>query len=349
MVQRKSWQTKAKSSNKLKTGDIGQLKMVTTALPTPAPNEVTVSVRAIGLNFADIFAIWGLYSATPEGYFIPGLEYAGVVEQIGTQVTGVKVGDRVMGVTRFGAYTTHLNIDARYVIPLPDHWKFDTGAAYLVQVLTAYYAMVKLGDIQKGYNVLIHSAAGGVGILAQRIAKTFDAYTIGTTGSATKVDFIKNELGYDAAIVRADDFRQQLRKALNGRPLDLVMECIGGDVLKIGYEELAPMRRMVVYGSARYATPADRPNPFKLIYKFLTRPKIDPQMMTEENKGVLGFNLIHLYERAHIMHDMLQEISQLDIGQPHVGHHFQFDALPDAIRLFASGKTVGKIVVEVGD
>lgn len=346
-MQRQAWQTKAKSNNKLKTGDINNLKIVTEELPDPAPNEVTVSVKAIGLNFADIFAIWGLYSATPEGYFVPGLEYAGVIEKIGKNVTEVKVGDRIMGVTRFGAYTTHLNIDARYAIPLPTDWDFSTGAAYLVQVLTAYYAMVKLGDIQKGYNVLIHSAAGGVGILANRIAKNYGAYTIGTTGSSQKVEFITKELGYDRAIVRNKDFRQQLRNALDGRELDLVMECIGGEILKIGYEELAPMRRMVVYGSARYATPQDRPNPFKLIYKFLTRPKIDPQMMTEENKGVLGFNLIHLYERAHIMHEMLQEIKKLDIGQPHVGHQFKFEELREAIRLFASGKTVGKVVINV--
>ncbi|MFK7936425.1 MAG: zinc-binding dehydrogenase, partial [Saprospiraceae bacterium] len=323
------------------------LKIVHENLSDPAADEVTVQVKAIGLNFADIFAIWGLYSATPEGFFIPGLEYAGVIEKVGKNVTNVKVGDRVMGITRFGAYTTHLNIDSRYVIPLPADWDFSIGAAYLVQVLTAYYAMVKLGDMQKNYTVLIHSAAGGVGILANRIAKKFAAFTIGTTGSPKKVDFIQNELGYDAAIVRGKDFRQQLQNALDGRELDLVMECIGGEVLKIGYEELAPMRRMVVYGSARYATPVDRPNPFKLIYKFLTRPKIDPQMMIEENKGVLGFNLIHLYERSHIMHEMLQEISQLDIGKPYVGHEFSFSALPDAIRLFASGKTVGKVVIKV--
>ncbi|MFK7933569.1 MAG: alcohol dehydrogenase catalytic domain-containing protein, partial [Saprospiraceae bacterium] len=130
-MQRQSWQTKAKSNNKLKTGDINNLKIVHENLSDPAADEVTVQVKAIGLNFADIFAIWGLYSATPEGFFIPGLEYASEKKKVGKNVTNVKVGDRVMGITRFGAYTTHLNIDSRYVIPLPADWDFSSGAAYL--------------------------------------------------------------------------------------------------------------------------------------------------------------------------------------------------------------------------
>ncbi|MFM8487191.1 MAG: alcohol dehydrogenase catalytic domain-containing protein, partial [Bacteroidota bacterium] len=120
-------------------------------------------------NFADVFAIWGLYGATPEGSFTPGLEYAGVVERVGSDISHLKPGDRVMGVTRFGAYTTHLNIDARYAIPLPQGWNFEQGAAYLVQTLTAYYGMVHLGAMQKNQAVLIHSAAGGVGLQAVQI------------------------------------------------------------------------------------------------------------------------------------------------------------------------------------
>ena len=88
-----------------------------------------------------------------------------------------------MGVTRFGAYATALNIDARYVLPLPKGWDMAEGCAYLVQVLTAYYGLLRLGDLQRGQAVLIHSAAGGVGIWANRIAKAYGAYTVGTVGS----------------------------------------------------------------------------------------------------------------------------------------------------------------------
>jgi NADPH:quinone reductase-like Zn-dependent oxidoreductase len=331
---------------RIKAGNIKNLKITQEELPAPGPGEVTVAVKTIGLNFADVFAIWGLYSATPKGEFIPGLEYAGEIAAVGEGVTSVKVGDPVMGVTRFGAYASHLNIEAQYVIPLPTGWSFAEGAAYLVQVLTAYYALVHLGDLRENANVLIHSAAGGVGLLANRIAKKYNAFTIGTVGSERKIAKCKEE-GYDRVIVRGKDFAEQLDRALEGRPLNLVMETIGGKILEIGYEKLAAQGRMVVYSSARYATRTDRPNYLKLMWQFFTRPKIDPQTMTQENKGLLGFNLIYLYEQAELMHQLLEELKELDLPAPFVGHTFDFEELPDAIRTFQSGKTMGKVVIRV--
>jgi alcohol dehydrogenase len=95
-----------------------------------------------------------------------------------------KVGDKVMGATKFGGYVPHINIDHRYAIPRPSDWNFGEEDGFLVQGLTAYYALTALGNLQKGMTVLIHSAAGGVGITANRICKKCDAYTIGTVGSA---------------------------------------------------------------------------------------------------------------------------------------------------------------------
>ncbi|WP_350178238.1 zinc-binding dehydrogenase [Phaeodactylibacter sp.] len=317
-------------------------------LPPPAEEEVQVEVKAIGLNFADIFAIWGLYGATPEGYFTPGLEYAGIVTAAGSRVEGVRVGDRVMGVTRFGAYASHLNIDARYVIPIPGDWTFAEGSAYLVQVLTAYYGLKQLGDIQPGQNVLIHSAAGGVGLWANRIARQFGAYTIGTVGSAHKLEVLEGE-GYDQGIVRSTDFRQDMENALGGRELHLIMECIGGKIFNIGYDLLAPQGRMIVYGSARYGSVGNRPNYLKLLYYYLTRPKVDPQKMPEHNKSVMGFNLIWLYERAPLMHQLLGELQELNLGKPLIGDRFAFEDLHQAILRFQSGQTIGKVVVELND
>ena len=332
----------------LKAGNLNNLKLSEDNLTPPEEHEVTIEVKAIGLNFADIFAMWGLYSATPKGIFTPGLEYAGVVLETGSNVQNVKAGDRIMGVTRFGAYATHLNIDHRYVIPLPDDWDYTSGAAYLVQGLTAYYGLVHLGNLQQDVAVLIHSAAGGVGLLANRIAKNYGAYTIGSVGSEKKLDLLKQE-GYDAGIVRNEKFAERLKEKLEGRELMLVMECIGGKIFEIGFEQLAPQGRMVVYGSARYASPNDRPNYFKLLYQYFTRPKIDPQAMIETNKAILGFNLIWLYEKAELMHQILEEMKILNIGQPLVGHTFAFAKLPDAIRLFQSGSTVGKVVILIDE
>lgn len=328
----------------LRAGSLADLRLHTFDLPAPGPGEVSVAVRAIGLNFADVFAIWGLYGATPKGEFTPGLEYAGEVLAAGEGVGHLRPGDRVMGVTRFGAYTTHLNIDARYAIPLPPGWDEATGAAYPVQTLTAYYGMVRLGALQREANVLIHSAVGGVGLQALKIAQAYGCFTIGTVGSAAKVDFARAQ-GYDRVIVRGPDFARQLDEALGSRPLELVMDSVGGPYFSIPFGRLAPMGRMVVFGSARYATPGDRPNRWHLLRTWLSRPKVDPQKLPETNRAVLGFNLIWLYERAALMHDLLAELDQLALAPPHVGHVFPFAELPDAVRLFQTGKTVGKVVV----
>lgn len=330
----------------LKAGNLNNLKLIETELPDPGAGEVTVAVSAIGLNFADIFAMFGLYSATPKGQFTPGLEYAGTVTKTGTGVTAVKVGDRVMGVTNFGAYTTHLNIEQEYVIPIPEDWSDEEGAAYLVQVLTAYYGLIHLGRLEKGENVLIHSAAGGVGILANRIAKKYGAFTIGSVGRSAKVDFCKQE-GYDEVIVRSSNFAGDLKTALGSRELNVVMECIGGKIFTAGFKQLTEQGRMVIYGAAQYASPGKRPNYLKALYMFLTRPRIDAQQLAEDNKMVSGFNLIYLYEKKELLHQLLQEIKALNIKKPHVGHVFKFDEMIKAIELFQTGKTIGKVVVKI--
>ncbi len=329
---------------RLKAGNINHLKMVSDDLPEPAPHEVTIEVKAIGLNFADVSVIMGLYSATPKGEFTPGLEYSGIVLKAGSEVKNVKPGDPVMGVTRFGAYSTHLNIDAQYAIPLPEGWTFEEGASYLVQVLTAYYALLPLGNLQAGQTVLIHSAAGGVGIFANRLAKKMGAFTIGTIGSPAKLALLKEE-GVDFPLVRDENFYQNLDKILKDRELNLILETMGGKMLMQLFKRLAPEGRSVIYSAADFITHGNRPNLLKLIWKYLHRARIEPIKLTDKNRGILGFNLIYLYEKSHLLHRYLEEIKQYDIGKPRVGHVLTFDKIPEAVRLLQSGTTTGKVVV----
>ena len=181
--------TKRKSYRINKAGSIKNLTLVEEELPDPAKDEVTVEVKSIGLNFADLFAIQGLYSATPKQSFIPGLEYSGRVIKRGTDVTEFNKGDGIIGAIRFGAYTTHLNINKRYILKLPENYSLEMGAAAVVQPLTAFYSLVELGNIKEGNTILVNSAAGGVGIYANRIAKRFKAFTIGTVGNKNKINF----------------------------------------------------------------------------------------------------------------------------------------------------------------
>ncbi|KAJ3087064.1 hypothetical protein HK102_011885 [Quaeritorhiza haematococci] len=189
---------------------------------------VRVKVHAVGLNFADVFACLGLYSATPQGSFVPGLEFAGVVEEVGsttlsaeskdgkvvadvggTQVGGkisLKRGDRVCGVTRFGGYATHITVDVRYVRRIPDSWTFNEGCAFPVQAFTAFYALKSLGNVRPGQAVLVHSLAGGVGLAALQILRKYNANIIGTVGSHSKKQFLVERFGLspDSVIVRSE-------------------------------------------------------------------------------------------------------------------------------------------------
>ncbi|WMJ74234.1 zinc-binding dehydrogenase [Cytophagaceae bacterium ABcell3] len=330
-----------------KTGSLKNLACVEEQLDPPAPDEVTISVKTIGLNYADIFTVLGLYKAAPKNEaFVPGLEFSGLVEEVGSGVERFKKGDKVMGVTKFGAYADHLNISSQYIELLPEGWSFEEGAAFLVQALTAYYALKPLGNVQKGHAVLIHSGAGGVGILANRIARKLGAYTIGVVGNHEKIPLLQKEK-YGAGVVRSDNFKQDVLTALDGRELNLVLETTGGKYLKMSYDLLAPTGRLIAYGSARYTPSGDKPNYLKLLWKFLTRPKIDPHAMITQNKAVMGFNLIWIYERVELMHTLLQEIMELNLDPPYIGQKFSFEELPDALRVFRDGKTTGKLIVDL--
>jgi NADPH:quinone reductase-like Zn-dependent oxidoreductase len=341
-----------KSYRVTKVGSLNNLKLIEEDIPQLSDDQVTVEVKAIGLNFADVFTILGLYKASPKTDFIPGLEFSGVITDKGRNVTGFSNGDRVIGVIRFGAYTTHINIDHRYIIRLPDGWSFEEGASFIVQALTAYYALVPLGNINKLQElvtrptVLIHSAAGGVGIYANRIAKRFSAYTIGTIGSASKTDLLKSE-GYDEIIVRNNNFRAELEERLNGKKLDLIMDAVGGKIQKDSFDFLAPTGRLVSYGLSQFMSHGKSPNYFKLALRYLTMPRYQSLTLIESNKSILGFNLIWLYDRVNLMKTMLDEISLLQLGKPFIGKVFSYDRFIRAIREFQSGNTTGKVVVTI--
>lgn len=328
----------------VKPGSMHNLKMKTDTLAQPADSEVTIQVKCIGLNYADIFCLMGLYAAAPKTAFIPGLEFSGVVLQCGKAVSNFKPGDRIMGVTRFGAYTNFLNIDHKYIRVLPDKWSFEEGAAFPVQVLTAYYAIKRLGEIKKGDIVMIHSAAGGVGIQANRIAKIIGATTIGIIGSSDKISVLQNEK-YDYSIVRSSGFKKEVEKILNGKDLNLVLEATGGKYLKWSYELLARMGRIVCYGSAEFTPSGAKPNYLRLGIRYLLRPKFDPLKMITENKSVMAFNLIWLYEKSELMEELMNEIDALHLPPPRIGQRFSFTQLHEALEIFKTGRTVGKLVV----
>jgi alcohol dehydrogenase len=329
-----------------KTGSIDHLLQKKEMLRPPENDEVTVEVRAIGLNFADVFSVYGLYSATPKGSFIPGLEFSGKIVKIGPNVKDFEVGDQVFGVTRFGAYATHLNISEKTIFTLPKDWTMQDGASFAVQALTAYYALIPLGQVKEGDHVLVHSAAGGVGIMAGHIIQKKKAIAIGLVGDSVKFSILK-EVGYDFFLTRSPNFKEEMHKILKGAPLKIVLECLGGRYFHDSYDLLAPMGRLVTYGSANFTPSHSFRNWFSIVYSYLTRPKIDPLSMISDNKSVLGFNLIWLWNEIDELRKHFSELMMLSLPKQTIGHQFSFDSMHDALRTMQSGHTIGKIVINV--
>jgi len=324
-------------------------------MPAPGPGQVLVASRASGLNFADIFATLGLYSATPEGAFIPGLEFCGEVVATGENAKKFRAKQKVMGVTRFGGYASHICVDERALLPLPAGWTFAEGAALLAQGLTAYYALFELGALKKNGLVLVHSAAGGVGLLALAMIEKMGGSVIATVGSASKVALLKERchLHEKEIIVRArtsSAFRTQLDEALRavGRTgFDLVLDSVMGPYFWPGYQALEGAGRLILFGAADWMPASSKPNYAKLAWSYLKRPRLDPLAMISENKSLMAFNLIWLWNRIDDLEPMARAMLGMGLRAPYVGHTFPFEQAPEAMRLFQSGRTSGKVILQI--
>ncbi|WGL15212.1 zinc-binding dehydrogenase [Microbulbifer bruguierae] len=336
---RRVWRTE-------KAGAISNLRPVLEELRPLDEDKIRIDVKAVGLNFADIFALTGLYSATPEDSFVPGLEFSGIVSALGEQAeTDLEVGDRIYGCTRFGSYADTLDVLPQHCRKLPEGWCFAEGAAFPVQSLTALYALGDLGGVKPGQVVLIHSAAGGVGLQAMRMARQMGAVPVGTVGTVAKQEFLA-EQGFNEVILRGPDFPAQLKHQLAGRPLHAVLDGIGGKVQLQSFNALAPMGRLVVFGAAEF-TPGNRPNWSKAAWRYMKRPRYDVLDMISSNKSVLAFNLIWLWHEQALFDQLLNGTAQLGLPSPHVGHRFSFAEAHEAIECLRSGQSVGKVVLEI--
>ena len=339
-------------------GSLDRFRLHEEPLPPPARGEARVRVEAVGLNFADIFACQGLYSATPAGAFVPGLECAGVVEAVGEAVPGqpdLRPGERVVALTRFGAYATALNVGQQYLRRTPSGWTSEQAAASAVQGLTAWYGLVQLAAVNGNEVVLVQSAAGGVGLLALDILEALGARPIAVVGREDKRAFLVERRGLapDAVIVRdASRFGTQLdvaTGALGADGLDCVLDAVLGRTFRPAFDRLRPEGRYVLYGAADFMSRSARPNYASLAWRYLRRPRLDPLAMISSNRSLMAFNLIWLWERAERLPDAYSALERLLSRPPHVGARFPFERAPEALRLLQSGATIGKVVLNVGE
>jgi synaptic vesicle membrane protein VAT-1 len=335
-----------------RAGSLDRLRCVEETLSPPAAGEVRLRVAAVGLNFADAFACQGLYSATPDGSFIPGLECAGVVDAVGEGVRGWSIGDGALALTRFGGYATSLNVDARYLHAVPPGWTIEQAAAWPVQALTAWYGLVQLGGVQRGSVVLVQSAAGGVGLQALAILARLGAQPVAVIGSDAKREFLMSHAGLSAAhiVTRDRRFETQLDAALRllGRPgFDVVFDAVLGPWFPPSFARLAPEGRYVLYGAADFMTAGAKPSWPRLAWRWLRRPRLDPLAMISSNRGLLAFNLIWLWESVARMPAAFAALEALQLPPPHIGGRYPFDSAREALAVLQGGATTGKLLLTV--
>ncbi|PCC72761.1 NADPH:quinone reductase [Nannocystis exedens] len=328
-----------------------RLTLVDTEAPRPAPGEVRIAVTAIGVNYADCVVRMGLYASAQEfvGWPItPGFEVAGVVDALGEGVTGLAVGAEVVAVTRFGGYASSLCVPAHRVFPVPPGLSLAEAAAVPAVYLTAWYALHALAHARKGETVLVHSAAGGVGGALCQFGRRAGCHVIGVVGGPHKVAAAA-AAGADVVIDKSRTPLWPAVKAAAPAGLDVACDANGPETLRHSYRHLAAGGRLIVYGfHTMLPRTGGKPNLLKLALGFVRTPWFSPLALTNENRGVLGFNLSYMFHRAPLLIEGMAAISAgLAAGElrPPPITTYPFEQVAQAHRDLESGRTIGKLVL----
>jgi synaptic vesicle membrane protein VAT-1 len=314
--------------------------------PEPAAGQVRVRVRAAGVNFADVMARMGLYLDAPKLPAVVGYEVSGVVDKLGPGVTGVAEGARALALCRFGGYSDTICVPARQAIPIPDRLSFEQAAAIPVNYLTAWIMLIHLGNVKPGDRVLVHSAGGGVGQAALQLCRWRGAEVIGTA-SASKHARLK-EAGVAHCIdYNAEDFEAAVKRITNGRGVDVVIDAVGGDSFEKSYRCLAAMGRLFMFGISSFA-PGKKRSLVTALVGLLRMPKFKPVDLMQENRGVFGVNMGHLWERGDELAAMTREIVDLcgaGTLDPVVDTSFPFAEAAKAHERLQDRQNFGKVLL----
>jgi len=325
-----------------KYGDPSVLRVQERPDPPLDAGHVRVEVAAAGVNFADTMARTGLYPDAPKPPMVVGYEVAGTVAEIGDGVEGVAVGSRVIAGTRFGGYASQVVVPAAAIVPLPASLSFEQGAALPVNYATAWAALLGYGSLRAGERVLIHAAAGGVGIAATQIAKRHGAEVHGTA-SPGKHEAIRG-FGVDVA---HDYTRDGWDAGLDGS-FDLVLDALGGASFKRSYRLMRPGGRLVAFGASAVQQGEKRnllraaPQALRMLRGF------DLIKQMSDSKAIIGLNMLRLWDDRGTLGPWLDPLNALveeGTAKPVVSDVVPFDEAPEAHRIIAERRNVGKVVL----
>ena len=318
-------------------------------MPQPGTGEVRIRVHRAGVNFADVVARQGIYPDAPKMPFIPGYEVSGVVDLVGPGVDGIRGGERVAAFTRFGGYAEYAIAKAPFVYSLPPEIDFSVGAAVPVNFVTAYHCLFHTGALFPGDRVLVHAAAGGVGLAAVQMAKGAGAVVFGTAGSQEKVAFLK-VFGVDHPIdYLAEDFVEAVKRATDGEGVDVILDSIGGQMLARDLRVLRPGGRIVSLGLAA----AMGKSRALMLRELMSAPRLQPVKLLETSRGFFGVNLLRILDhRPALGSVMLRNVFGLAAAgkaRPVIAREIPLEHASEAHRMLQERSTIGKVLLAVRD
>lgn len=306
------------------------LALVDAATPELKPNEALVQIKAAGVNFIDVYFREGRYPAPVP--FINGQEAAGVIVEVGADVTTFKPGERVAYVGRLGSYAELASVPAAQLVKIPDQLDFDQAAAAMLQGMTAHYLSRGSYPVKLGETVLIHAAAGGVGLLLVQLAKHFGARVIATAGTDAKAQLARDAGADEVIVYTRKDFEIETRRLTDGQGVHAVFDGVGKDTFEKDLKVLRPRGYLVLFGGASGAVP-----PFDLMELtkhgslFVTRPTLKDYTATREE----------LEQRAN---DVLQMIVRGEL-KLRIHNRYPLAEAQQAHRDLEGRKTTGKLLL----
>ena len=318
--------------------------------PIPSNNEILIQNHFTGINFSEIMARMRLYPGAPKPPTTLGAEGCGIIESVGENVTKFQPGEKVMVFSRYASYATHICTSEDMVMPLPDKFSFEEGAAFPVIYITAYMMMFDLGNFHKGETILIHGAGGGVGTAAIQLAQTIGGNIIGTS-SKWKHEKLKN-MGVNHCIdYNTEDVLKKVMQFTGSRGVDLIIDPVGGKNWKTSYKCLAPLGKLIVYGDQNFVK-GQSFSLFASLKEIFSMPKYKPMNLMSENKSIMGYHLGKLagaedkIERAVVA---LGEIVKKNNIKPIIDKIFPFTEAHKAHRYIQDRKNFGKVLLDFRD
>jgi NADPH:quinone reductase-like Zn-dependent oxidoreductase len=316
--------------------------------PSPGPGAVRVRVTAAGVNFADVMIRLGLYPDAPGLPMVPGYEVAGVVDAVGEGVDGGRVGESVVAMCAFGGYADVVCVPSRHAYRVPAGLSAAAAAALPVNYLTAYQMLEVMAPPDEGETVLVHGAAGGVGLAAVQLARLRGARVLGSASPA-KHTFLREQGVAFCLDSRQRDFAADVRAATGGRGVDVVLEPRHGRWIRESYDALAPAGRLVLFGFADAAR-SKRGGRLGALRTLAGVPwlGLNPIRLMNDNKGVLGVNLGHMWseqERLAAWVNRLLDWADTDRIRPRVDRTFLLSDAAAAHHYLQDRRNRGKVLL----